>query len=176
MTTQQIIQQEMFGTIYQKYREGLSRYALWKINDASLSQDLVQNTFLKAWNYFVKGGNVYSMKSFLYHILNNLIIDEYRKHKTESLDTLIEKKGIEELNTNDHEHLPDILDGRASTALIAELPEKLKNVVYLRFLKDMSLTEISAITGQSKNTVAVQAHRGLKKLKSLYNNNYLRAI
>lgn len=38
----------------------------------------------------------------------------------------------------------------------------------MRFVQDLSLTEISLITGQSKNTVAVQVHRGLKKLRTLY--------
>ena len=40
----------------------------------------------------------------------------------------------------------------------------------LRYAKDLSLKEISLITGQSRNTTAVQVHRGLEKLKFLYNN------
>lgn len=39
----------------------------------------------------------------------------------------------------------------------------------MRYAQDLSLTEIALITKQSKNTVAVQAHRGLEKLKQLYN-------
>lgn len=40
----------------------------------------------------------------------------------------------------------------------------------MRYAQDLSLKEIALITGQSRNTVAVQAHRGLIKLKILYNN------
>lgn len=39
----------------------------------------------------MKGGKIDAMKAFLYHILNNLIVDEYRKRKTVSLDLLLEK-------------------------------------------------------------------------------------
>jgi len=38
----------------------------------------------------------------------------------------------------------------------------------MRYVKDLSLKEISLITGQSTNATAVQIHRGLEKLKLLY--------
>jgi DNA-directed RNA polymerase specialized sigma24 family protein len=38
----------------------------------------------------------------------------------------------------------------------------------MRYIDDLSLTEMSKITGQSKNTMAVQAHRGLAMLKKAY--------
>ena len=38
----------------------------------------------------VKNGKIDIMKAFLYHVLNRLIIDEYRKHKTVSLDSIME--------------------------------------------------------------------------------------
>ena len=41
----------------------------------------------------------------------------------------------------------------------------------MRYVKDLSLKEISIITGQSKNANAVQIYRGLEKLKTLYKQN-----
>ncbi len=38
----------------------------------------------------------------------------------------------------------------------------------MKYMQDLSLKEISILTGQSKNTIAVQLHRGLEKLKILY--------
>jgi len=40
----------------------------------------------------------------------------------------------------------------------------------MRYARDLSLKEISLIAGQSKNAMAVQTHRGLAKLKLLYNH------
>ena len=39
----------------------------------------------------------------------------------------------------------------------------------MKYLQDLSISEIAIITGTSKNNVAVQEHRGLEKLKMLYN-------
>lgn len=44
-------------------------------------------------------------------------------------------------------------------------------MVNLRYVKELTIEEIAKITGQSKNTVAVQSHRGLAKLRQLYNRD-----
>ena len=109
------------------------------------------------------------MKAFLYHVLNNLIVDQYRKHKTTSLDVLTEK-GFEP-DAGDFKRLFDIMDGKKALLLIKKLPKKYQKVMNMRYVKDLSLKEISIITGQSKNANAVQIYRGLEKLKVLYKQN-----
>jgi RNA polymerase sigma-70 factor (ECF subfamily) len=127
----------------------------------------VQDTFLKTWRYLAREGKIDVMKSFLYHILNNLIVDEYRKRKNASLDVLLEK-GYEP-STDNREKMINLLDGKAALLLIARLPEKYRKVMRMRYVQDLSLEEMVLITGESKNTMAVQLHRGLAKLKLLYN-------
>jgi RNA polymerase sigma factor (sigma-70 family) len=109
------------------------------------------------------------MKAFLYHVLNGLVIDEYRKHKAISLDTLIEEKGFEP-SIDDSDKLLNILDGKTALLLIERLPEKYKKAMHMRYIQLLSLKEMSLITGETKNTIAVQIHRGLEKLKLLYNH------
>lgn len=170
MTPKQEAQRKAALTIaHQNYGKGLHLYAFFKVRDRATSEDLVQDTFIKTWGYLVKGGEVVVMKAFLYHILNNLIVDEYRKHKTVSLDILLEK-GIEPkaLDSGYPRRVFNILDGKAALFMIQRLPAKYQNVVRMRYLQDLSLKEISLITGQSKNTIAVQIHRGLEMLKSLH--------
>jgi RNA polymerase sigma-70 factor (ECF subfamily) len=154
------------ATAHHDFNKGLNLHAFFKVHDYSLSEDLVQETFLKTWRYLVKGGKIDVMKAFLYHILNNLIIDEYRKHKTTSLDVLIEK-GFEPKD-NDSERTFSILDGKSALLLIQRLPATYQKVMRMRFVQELSLKEMSLITGQSKNTIAVQIHRGLAKLRLLY--------
>lgn len=60
------------------------------------------------------------------------------------------------------------MDGKRALLLISRLPEKYREVIRMRYVQDLSLKEISLITGKSKNTIAVQMHRGLEKLKKLY--------
>ena len=169
MTSKQKIEREgILITAHHDYKRGMNSYAFFKTHNHATSEDLVQDTFIKTWNYLVKGGKVDFMKAFLYHILNQLIIDEYRKRKTLSLDVLIEK-GFEP--SLDHsERISNAFDGKAALLLIQCLPAKYEKVMRMRYAQDLSLKEISLLTGQSRNTVAVQVHRGLAKLKILYNN------
>ena len=148
------------------YEKGLNSHAFYKTHNHQIGEDLVQDTFLKTWKYLVKGGKIDIMKAFLYHILNNLIIDQYRKHKSTSLEVLLEK-GIEP-STNDHTKMLTALDGKAALLLINKLPLTYQKVMRMKYVQDLSLQEMSLITGQSKNSLAVQMHRGLEKLKILY--------
>ncbi|MDO8572347.1 MAG: RNA polymerase sigma factor [bacterium] len=159
-------QQSVLAVAHHDYEKGLNAHAFFKIHDRAIGEDLVQDTFMKTWMYLVKGGKIDVMKAFLYHVLNQLIVDQYRKHKTTSLDILLEK-GFEP-STGHSDSIFDVLDGRAALLLIQHLPEKYQKVMRMRFIQDLSLKEISLITGQSKNTIAVQVHRGLDKLKLLY--------
>jgi len=169
MTPKQETQRQgVFATAHRDFSKGLNSHAFFKVHDHTLGEDLVQDTFLKTWSYLVKGGKIDVMKAFLYHILNNLIIDEYRKHKTTSLDILIEK-GFEP-SDNDSEHYFNTLDGKATLLLIQRLPATYQKVMRMKFVQDLSLKEMSLITGQTKNTMAVQVHRGLAKLRLLYNH------
>jgi len=158
--------QAILTVAHHDYEKKLNAYAFFKVHSHETGEDLVQDTFMKTWRYLVKGGRIDVMKAFLYHVLNNLIVDEYRKHKTTSLDTLLEK-GYEP--SFDHsERLFNIFDGKAALLLIRHLPVKYQKVMQMKYAQDLSLKEMALITGQSRNAIAVQAHRGLKKLQLLY--------
>lgn len=165
---QKMLQKAILTTAYDDFEKKLNLYAYFKIHDHSISEGLVQDTFTKTWQYLVRGGKIELMKAFLYHILNDLIVDEYRKRKTTSLDYLLEK-GFEP-SVNNSERLFNILDGKAALLLLKQLPEKYEKIMRLRYIQELSLKEISLIIGQSKSTIAVQLHRGVEKLKFLYNN------
>lgn len=154
---------------HRDYAKGMTAYSLFKVNDQATSNDLVQDTFIKTWGYLVRGGNIVIMKAFLYRVLNHLIIDEYRKRKTTSLDVLLEK-GSEPSVENNSERLFNVFDGKLALLLIQHLPIKYRRVMQMRYTQGLSLKEISLITGQSRNAVAVQVYRGLAKLRVLYNH------
>lgn len=158
-------QEEVLTTAHHDYEKGLNIHAFFKTHNHATGEDLVQDTFIKTWSYLARGGKIDIMKAFLYHVLNNLIVDQYRKHKTTSLDSLLEK-GFEP-SSGDPARLFNILDGKAALILIQRLPLSYQKVMRMKFIQDLSLKEMSLITGQSKNTIAVQIHRGLKKLKLL---------
>jgi RNA polymerase sigma-70 factor, ECF subfamily len=161
--------QKIMTDAHTEYASGLTTRVFFKINDKSIGKDLVQETFMKTWKYLVKGGKIEIMKSFLYHVLNCLIVDEYRKNKVASLDFLVEKgfePGINEVEKNFN-----IFDGKIALMLIARLPVTYQKVMRMKYVQDLTIQEISLITGKTKNTVTVQLHRGLEKLKLLYGSS-----
>ena len=157
--------QGLLSEAHHDYNKGLNARAYFKVNNHATSDDLVQDTFSKTWSYLLRGGKIDIMKSFLYHILNNLIVDEYRKRKTSSLDLLLEE-GYEPSVDNSERDI-NILDGKVAINNISLLPFKYQRIMRLRHVQMLTLGEISLLVGQSKSTLAVQLHRGLAKLKLL---------
>lgn len=167
ITAQEAERNTTLTSAHNDFAKGLNLYAFFKVPNRAISEDLVQETFLKTWKYLAREGKIDIMRAFLYHVLNGLIIDEYRKNKTVSLDALLEK-GFEP-NADPSGRLFNFLDGKSAQLLIQQLPIKYQKVMRMRYVQDLSLKEMSLITGQSKNTIAVQMHRGLEKLKLLHN-------
>lgn len=163
---QEALESSRLTMAHHEFSTKLNAHAFFKTHDRQTGEDMVQTTFMKTWRYLVKGGKIDVMKAFLYHILNNLIVDEYRKHKTASLDALTEN-GFDPSDDNS-ERLIQTLDGKAVVLLIQRLPEMYRKIMRMRFIQDLSLKEMSLLTGQTRNTMAVQVHRGVAKLKILY--------
>ena len=65
------------------------------------------------------------------------------------------------------DQLVDIIDGRKAMMYISYLPKEYQDVVFMRYVEDLSIAEIAEVTHDSKNTVTVRIHRGLEKLKVL---------
>ncbi len=165
MTKKQAQQQNVFTLAHSNYERELKKYSFFKVHNYELAEDLVQDTFMKTWNYLSKGGKIDTMKSFLYHVLNCLIIDEYRRRKSTSLDAMVEK-GFE-TGEDDFEHIIDELDSKSTALVIEKLPDKYREILSMRYVKDLTIEEMAEKTHLSKNTIAVQIHRGLAKLKEL---------
>ena len=103
------------------------------------------------------------MKSFLFHTLNNLIIDHYRRKRSQSLDALLER-GFDP-GCDDTERLVDTLDGQTAQQMIRALPMLYQRVMHLRHTDDQSISEIALETGLSRSAVGVRLHRGLALLR-----------
>lgn len=165
-----------FRSAFEEYSDQLFRHALFRISDRERAFDLVQDTFLKAWDHVAKGGEVQNHKSFLYRILHNLIIDEYRRKKSTSLDALLEDETkantIEGLMAEgSFEDAADTLDSRALVAAIQsrmpDLPQQYREIITLRFVDGLGVGEIAEFLSVSENVVSVRIHRAVAKLRAL---------
>ena len=145
-----------------------------RLPDRDRALDLTQECFLRAWGYVQRGEEIREMRPFLFRTLRHLIIDEYRKAKSFSLDEMLEgDEGgtIEAMlprdDTNTLEAAFDRFDGARAVEAIRKLPDLYREVITMRYVDSLTIGEIAESLGESENVVSVRLHRGLKKLRTL---------
>ncbi|KXJ99048.1 MAG: RNA polymerase sigma factor SigV [Parcubacteria bacterium OLB19] len=162
--------EDRFLKAFEDYSDALFRHAVIRVSDRERAIDLVHDTFTKVWSYIRSGHEVDSYRSFLYKVLNNLIIDSYRKQREVSLDALFEIEGVDEgsfseLSENSVDALAATIDGRKAFDLLKELPDVYREVITFRFIDGLGPREISELIEETENVVSVRLYRGLKMLR-----------
>jgi RNA polymerase sigma-70 factor, ECF subfamily len=165
-------QEDRFLKAFEDYSDALFRHASIRVNDKERAIDIVHDTYAKVWAYVRAGHKVDAYRSFLYKVLNNLIIDEYRKRKELSLDALLAEEGVDEgsfpeLTESSTEALAATIDGKRAFTLLSKLADEYREVIILRFVDGLGPREISELIEESENVVSVRLHRGLKLLRQL---------
>lgn len=168
-------QEKRFLDALNEYGDALFRHAFIRISDREKAIDLVHDTYTKVWSYIRSGHEIESFRPFLYKVLNNLIIDEYRKKREASLEALLESEGVsegyfDELIDDGVDSLMATIDGDRAFQLLGQLPDEYREVVTLRFVDGLGPKEISELIEESENTVSVRIHRALKYLHLLLEN------
>jgi RNA polymerase sigma-70 factor (ECF subfamily) len=163
-------EEERFLQAFEEYNEALFRHANLRISDREKAIDVVHDTFTKVWLYVKNGQTIDTYRPFLYKVLNNLIIDTYRKQRELSLEALLEQDGVsegsfDELSENTTEALAATIDGKQAFVLLETLPDVYREVLILRFVDELGPREISQLIEESENVVSVRIHRGLKLLR-----------
>ena len=118
---------------------------------------------MRTWEYLKAGNTVGSMKTFLYRVADNLVIDQIRRKKRKeelSLDMLREK-GFDPAATDT---LKDLEEKFEVWRLLKLVEEREYTLLQLRFVDGLTPQQIAEKMGVSRNNVAVQLHRTIKKM------------
>ncbi len=159
---------EEFITLYDEMADQLFRHCFFKVSNRELALDIVQETFTRTWEYIASGKEVNNVKGFLFKVANNLIIDEYRKKKVVSLESLQEQSGFD-APVQDHKKTMFNVEVDTMLTHINKLDDKYKEVILMRYINDYSPKEIAHILGESENAVSVRINRGIKKVQEMLN-------
>ncbi|HXW38738.1 MAG TPA: sigma-70 family RNA polymerase sigma factor [Acidimicrobiales bacterium] len=169
--------QALFADLAMEYMPALYTAALRMTRNAADAEDLVQETYLRAYrgfNTFELGTN---LKAWLYRILTNTYINSYRAKKRRPEVTDVED--VEDLYLYRHlagdgagtqgrsaedEALERFTDTDVKEA-IESLPENFRIAVLLADVEGFSYKEIAEITGVPIGTVMSRIHRGRKALQ-----------
>ena len=168
------VSRKEFITLYDQYNDAIYRYVFFRCYSKEVTQDLTADTFFKAWDYFSRNPNKRpdNMRAYLYRISSNVLADYFTKNNKEiswgdeeALDF------VQNISTNAEEYEARYTIGEMGNVLKALLlltpPQR--EIIVLRYIEDLSYSEISEIMNKSEGALRVLRNRAIESLKKKLN-------
>jgi len=173
LSEMEIDKQQNFQSETLPHQNALYNFALKMARNSDDAHDLVQETYYKAYRSYHQFENATNSKAWMFMILKNTFINNYRKLKREP--GKVDYDEIEEFYENiksnqtrdnnlDFDFYNNLFDDELSTAL-AKLPVKIKEVYLLCDLEGYTYEEIANIVNIPIGTVRSRLHRARKLLQ-----------
>ena len=181
--------QETASQWVHQYSDMLLSYAVQRVNDSHTARDMVQETFLEAWKRVDSYNGKASVKTWLFTILKNKIIDHYRKTSTRvarelvslndntklffdevdhwAVNTYPQKWGINYRTPIESNEFYSILDSCRS-----KLKEIQNTVFSLKYLDGLESEEICKLLQISLSNYWVMVHRAKIQLRACLEKNW----
>ncbi len=165
---------EAFDALLLRYKTRLFNYIYQMVRDRDLSDDIFQETFVKAITTIKQGryNDLGKFSAWLYRIARNLVVDSFRAEKNEgSLSTddadydILNRRELADDTIEDI--MVDLQIEEDLRRLVGELPEVQREVLNMRYYKELSFKEIAEQTGVSINTALGRMRYAILNLRRL---------
>lgn len=165
---------EAFDTLLLRHKGRLFNYIYQMVRDRDIADDIFQETFVKAITTIRQGryNDMGKFSAWITRIARNLVIDSFRAEKSEAVlstdDTnfdILNRRELAEETIEDA--IIDLQIEDDLRRLIDELPDTQREVLDMRFYRDLSFKEIAEITGVSINTALGRMRYAILNLRRM---------
>jgi RNA polymerase sigma-70 factor (ECF subfamily) len=165
---------EAFDELLERHKDRIFMYIYHSVKNEDLANDLFQDTFVKAITTIKQGRYVENghFAAWVSRIAHNLIIDYFRQVKNENLQStdddesnILNRKELSQSTIED-----DMVASQIHTdvrRLIRTLPASQRQVLVMRYYKNMSFKEIADTTGVSINTALGRMRYAILNMRRL---------
>jgi RNA polymerase sigma-70 factor (ECF subfamily) len=167
-----------FDTLLERHKRHIYAYIIYTVKDTDLADDIFQDTFIKAITTIRQGKYTETgkFKAWIMRIAHNLIIDMFRQKKQENTisNDSYEFDLLNNLNLCDDTFESQLVKAQVMQdvkKLVCYLPDKQREVLEMRYYKDLSFQEIADITGVSINTALGRMRYAIINMRKMANDN-----
>jgi len=159
--------QRQFEALVTAYSSDLYRYACWMCHNTALAEDLVQETFLRAWKSIENLRDYQQAKSWLITILRRETARHFERHHQPDIS-------LDEINPNSTLLATQELDPHDAFILrqgLAQLSDEYREVLLLQIVAGFSCDEIASQLGIKPGAVMTRLFRARQKLRHWYEDH-----
>lgn len=158
---------DKLGLLYERHKKRLFGFFYNMNANAALSEDLVQNVFVRMLKYRHTFTGKGSFTAWMFRTARNVNHDHFRKHDNKH-GALAER----EFRLPDTDNLNETIDHKDDLSQLSRamqrLPVDKREILVLSKYKEIRFSEIGDILGCTENAAKVRAHRALKDLRTIF--------
>ncbi len=160
-----------FTKLYELLAEPIYRFIFFKVSDDETAKDLTSEVFIRTWKELIdtNAKDVKHLKAYVYRIARNLVIDHYRKKDVLTVSVSLEE--VQTLPVTEEITAKGVeikIDSERILALTQQLKSSYQEIILLRYVEDLSISEIAQIIAKSPVSTRVLLHRANQALKREY--------
>jgi RNA polymerase sigma-70 factor, ECF subfamily len=164
-------EKEAYAKLVSKYWRFLIAWVRPRVRNASEAEDVVQETFIRAFRALGKLEDPKRFMNWILKIARNQAADHARRSRTfQSLDRLTEEGEVPASALSVIEDLAEKIDlgeeHRAILEAVNRLPDKYRVVIMLRYFEGLSGSEIAKLLGEPEGTIRNRLFRALEKVRA----------
>lgn len=160
---------DKLGLLYERHKKRLFGFFYNMNGNVSISEDLVQNVFVRMLKYKHTFTGKGSFMAWMFRTARNVNYDHHRKHKKENNQSDLASV---EYKLKDVQNFDFQMDKKDDESLLnramLKLPPEKREVLILSKFKEMKYSEVGEILGCSEGAAKVKAHRALNDLRTIF--------